>query len=163
MHAMNGLDDSTYVHSINVAATASIPGAWVNIEGSELDVLTLCGLLHHVRYSGKGYPFGFAKDQIDSYSSIIAIADVYDALTSDRCYRSALCPFDMIAIFEYDDLNEYNPTYICITMYNIVLLIVSETLRSSHFFLLQLYHKTLQTLQYSTCEAAALLSYNCKN
>ena len=41
---------------------------------------------------GTGYPFGLKSDQIPAVAKIIAIADVYDAMTSARVYRGALCP-----------------------------------------------------------------------
>lgn len=53
---------------------------------------------HHERYDGKGYPDGLTGKQIPISSRIIAIADTYDAMTSDRSYRSAL-PHD-VAISE---------------------------------------------------------------
>lgn len=45
---------------------------------------------HHERYDGKGYPDGLAGEQIPISARIITIADTYDAMTSDRAYRSAL-------------------------------------------------------------------------
>lgn len=45
---------------------------------------------HHERYDGKGYPEGLKGDEIPISSRIIAIADTYDAMTSDRSYRLAL-------------------------------------------------------------------------
>lgn len=69
-------------------------------------------LLHHERYDGSGYPYGISGDRMDDYEAIISIADVYDAMTSNRCYRSALCPYDVIANFEQEGLNKYHPKYI---------------------------------------------------
>jgi diguanylate cyclase len=45
---------------------------------------------HHERHDGKGYPKGLMGDQITPIAKIIAIADAYDALTSNRAYRQAL-------------------------------------------------------------------------
>lgn len=45
---------------------------------------------HHERYDGKGYPDGFAGDQIPIYARVIAVADVYDAMTSNRSYRKVM-------------------------------------------------------------------------
>lgn len=42
---------------------------------------------HHERYDGKGYPDGKAKDEIPFFARIIAVADSYDAMTSNRSYR----------------------------------------------------------------------------
>ena len=46
-------------------------------------------LYHHERWDGKGYPEGRAGVQIPLPARIVALADVYDALTSDRCYKQA--------------------------------------------------------------------------
>lgn len=45
-------------------------------------------LEHHERYDGTGYPSGLVNDKIHTMAKIIAVCDVYDALTSDRPYRS---------------------------------------------------------------------------
>ena len=47
-------------------------------------------LAHHERWDGKGYPKGLKGDEIPFVSRIITIADAYDAMTSERSYRSAL-------------------------------------------------------------------------
>ena len=47
-------------------------------------------LYHHERWDGKGYPKGLKGDDIPFVSRIITIADAYDAMTSERSYRSAL-------------------------------------------------------------------------
>lgn len=45
---------------------------------------------HHERYDGKGYPDGLAGEDIPFEARIVGIADAYDAMSSDRCYRKAL-------------------------------------------------------------------------
>lgn len=55
------------------------------------------GALHHERVDGKGYPFGLDGDQLPQGAKIIAIADVLDALTSNRSYRK---PFTFKEAFE---------------------------------------------------------------
>ena len=49
-------------------------------------------LQHHERFDGLGYPEGISGDKISYLARIVAIADVYDALTSDRPYKRAMCP-----------------------------------------------------------------------
>lgn len=44
---------------------------------------------HHERMDGKGYPRGLRQEQISYYSKIVALADAYDAMTSERCYGTA--------------------------------------------------------------------------
>ena len=65
-------------------------------------------LLHHERCDGSGYPFGVSGNKISLYAKILAIADVYDAMTSPRSYRQALCPFKAIEIFEQDGFYKYD-------------------------------------------------------
>lgn len=69
-------------------------------------------LMHHERCDGSGYPMGLTLDEIDDFALIIAIADVYDAMTAARSYREPLCPFQVIAEFEKDGLQKYKPKYI---------------------------------------------------
>ncbi len=45
---------------------------------------------HHERIDGQGYPDGFADEEIPLVSRIIAVADAYNAMTSDRPYRDAM-------------------------------------------------------------------------
>ena len=45
---------------------------------------------HHVRYDGSGYPDGLKGDAIPLSAQVVALADVYDALTSERCYNCLL-------------------------------------------------------------------------
>jgi putative nucleotidyltransferase with HDIG domain len=51
-----------------------------------------CAFQHHERLDGSGYPRGLVGDDIHEYAKIISIADVFDALTSDRSYRNAMLP-----------------------------------------------------------------------
>ncbi len=57
-------------------------------------------LMHHEKENGSGYPFGLTGDKIHLFGKIIAIADIYDAITSDRVYHKKVSPFraaDMIS------------------------------------------------------------------
>ena len=69
-------------------------------------------LMHHERCDGTGYPMGLKDAEIDDFAKIIAIADVYDAMTANRCYRKGLCPFEVIATFERDGLVKYDSRYV---------------------------------------------------
>ena len=53
-------------------------------------------LYHHERYNGTGYPTGIKGDEIPYEARIIAVADAYDAMTSNRAYRTALSNEDVI-------------------------------------------------------------------
>lgn len=76
-------------------------------------------LLHHERCDGSGYPFGLKGDKISPYAKIVAIADVYDAMTSPRSYRPAYCPFAAIQFFEKEGLYKYDPKFIMTFLENI--------------------------------------------
>ncbi len=69
-------------------------------------------LMHHERCDGSGYPSGLQEDFIEEYAMIIAIADVYDAMTAARSYRSPLCAFQVISNFEKDGYQKYHTKYI---------------------------------------------------
>lgn len=69
-------------------------------------------LMHHERCDGSGYPTGLTEDFIDNFAMIVAIADVYDAMTAARTYRSPLCPFQVISNFENDGFQKYHTQYI---------------------------------------------------
>jgi HD-GYP domain-containing protein (c-di-GMP phosphodiesterase class II) len=63
-----------------------------NLLRKQFDISLLsahCALQHHERYDGSGYPRGLKGNEIHEYAQIVAIADVYDALTSPRSYRNA--------------------------------------------------------------------------
>ncbi|MBE7411972.1 MAG: HD-GYP domain-containing protein [Leptospiraceae bacterium] len=55
---------------------------------------------HHERFDGKGYPRGISGDTLDDYSVIVALADVYDALTTVRSYKPAFSPEESIQVIE---------------------------------------------------------------
>lgn len=74
--------------------------------------IQFAALQHHERSDGSGYPRGLEADEISDFASIIAIADVYDAMTSARSYRTPKCAFQVIAAFEDEGLQKYNTRYI---------------------------------------------------
>ena len=79
-----------------------------------------CALMHHERCNGSGYPFGITGDKIDEYAKIIAIADVYEAMTANRAYRGPICPFDVVAQFEDKGFDLYETRYLLVFIQNIV-------------------------------------------
>lgn len=162
---MRNLEDPIYSHSLNVGLIARCIGKWLHLSKSDLNTLTLAGLLHdigktqipddilnkpgkytdeefatmkthpllgkkilngkgfdsrilaatlqhHERSDGSGYPRGLMEDEIDDFAAIIAIADVYDAMTSARAHRDPLCSFQVINQFEKDGLNKYHTKYV---------------------------------------------------
>ncbi len=64
---------------------------------------TECKLIvleHHERDDGRGYPYGLFGGEIHVYARICALADMYDALTSDRPYRQKMTPFDALNLIK---------------------------------------------------------------
>ncbi|HUG41591.1 MAG TPA: HD domain-containing phosphohydrolase [Longimicrobiales bacterium] len=64
---------------------------------------------HHERWDGKGYPDGLAGEDIPITARILGVADVYDALTTARSYRSALSHEEAIGIMERDSGTAFDP------------------------------------------------------
>ncbi len=70
----------------------------------------LPGILHHhERYDGKGYPKGLKGNEIPLIARIIAIADTFDALTSDRAYRSGIHPESAFEIMKKESGRQLDP------------------------------------------------------
>ena len=57
---------------------------------------------HHERLDGRGYPWGLSGDRLDFTARVLAIADVYEALTADRPYREALAVAQVVDIMTPD-------------------------------------------------------------
>lgn len=77
-------------------------------------------LMHHERCDGSGYPTGVSGNQIDEFSKIVAIADVYDAMSSKRAYRNQICPFEIVQMFEDDGFQKFDPRFVLTFLQNIV-------------------------------------------
>jgi putative nucleotidyltransferase with HDIG domain len=66
-------------------------------------------LYHHERFDGKGYPFGLAGENIPIEGRIIAVADTFDAMTSNRPYRKGLDPAIAVAEIEKGKTTQFDP------------------------------------------------------
>lgn len=64
---------------------------------------------HHERYDGGGYPDGLSGDDIPVSAQVVAVADVYDALTSDRCYKSAYSHEQAVSMILNGECGSFNP------------------------------------------------------
>lgn len=84
------------------------------------DHIKNAALMHHEKCDGSGYPLGLKGDKIDAFAKIVAIADVYDAMTAARVYRGPLCPFQVIEIFEKEGLQKYEAAFILKFLENVV-------------------------------------------
>ena len=66
---------------------------------------------HHERYDGKGYPEGLSGEDIPEEARIIAVADAYDAMASNRSYRGALPQEVVRSEIEKGKGNQFDPTF----------------------------------------------------
>jgi PAS domain S-box-containing protein len=78
-------------------------------ESQLLQIAATIALTHHERYDGTGYPQGLVGDKIPLEGRITAVADVFDALLSDRCYRPALAVEDAVAIIRESSGTHFDP------------------------------------------------------
>ncbi len=78
-----------------------------NIEA--FDLIAENVLYHHERYDGKGYPKGIEGNKIPIISRIICIADAFDAMTTDRTYRSKLSKIEAIEELEKCAGSQFDP------------------------------------------------------
>jgi HD-GYP domain-containing protein (c-di-GMP phosphodiesterase class II) len=80
-----------------IVKTHSFKGYQILKENAEFSYYSSIGVLHHhEKYNGTGYPFELKGNKISILGRIIAIADVYDALISDRPYRKSLFPSEAL-------------------------------------------------------------------
>nr|WP_278680185.1 HD domain-containing phosphohydrolase [Clostridium paraputrificum] len=118
---IKSMDMYTYQHCVNVAVISLVLGIGLQLPKSELIDLCTGALLHDIgkvfipkdlitkegpltyeeflkikEHPRLGYPNALKGDAINKLAKIVSIADVYDALTSDRCYRRALCASDAL-------------------------------------------------------------------
>lgn len=170
---MRNVDDSVYVHCIDVALISNVLAKWLHFSEKEQVIATACGLfhdigkflipshilrkpakltpeefeiikthtiegfhllgkynsipkpvlnaalMHHEKCDGSGYPYGLNGAEIDTFSKVVTIADIFDAMTSERVYRKALCPFTVIKFFEDDGLRKYELKYVLTFLENV--------------------------------------------
>ena len=66
-------------------------------------------LQHHERLDGSGYPLGTTDEKIHPFAKIIAVADIYDAMTTDRCYQKSISPFSVVQTLVQEMFNKLDP------------------------------------------------------
>lgn len=64
---------------------------------------------HHERYDGRGYPDGLAGDEIPIAAQAVSIADVYDALVTDRVYKAAYTPEEAYTMIQNGECGTFSP------------------------------------------------------
>lgn len=82
------------------------------LRGSTSDLIKLAAQIaenHHERWDGKGYPKGISGKAIPLCARIVAIADVFDALTTERPYKKALSPESALSILRSERGRHFDP------------------------------------------------------
>ena len=67
---------------------------------------------HHERYDGKGYPDGLVGDEIPISAQVVSVADVYDALASERVYKKAVPHEKVLEMILHGECGQFNPILI---------------------------------------------------
>jgi putative nucleotidyltransferase with HDIG domain len=65
--------------------------------------------LHHENYDGTGYPYGLSGERIPLAARVIRVADAFDAMTTNRCYRPALTTESAMDVIHRGSGKEYDP------------------------------------------------------
>ena len=87
------------------------------LSGSRSPILRLAEQIartHHERWDGSGYPEGIADEQIHQFARIAAVADVYDAVTSERVYRPPMKPHEGVAIINQGEGADFDPEVVAV-------------------------------------------------
>ncbi|WP_293762373.1 HD domain-containing phosphohydrolase [uncultured Paraglaciecola sp.] len=85
------------------------------LSGSEVPLLQMAeevALSHHEKFDGSGYPSNLKGDQIPLSGRIVGLADFFDALTMDRCYRKAFSDEKAIAMVKENNGTHFDPAVV---------------------------------------------------
>lgn len=105
------LTESEYKHIRNHAAYTKSILEKINFTGA-LRQVPLIAASHHERVDGTGYPAGLVDEQIPKLSKILAVVDVFDALTSKRHYRTRMPFHEVIQTLTAGIGTQFDPRYV---------------------------------------------------
>jgi HD-GYP domain-containing protein (c-di-GMP phosphodiesterase class II) len=72
----------------------------------------LAALQHHERVDGSGYPLGVGSSKIHPYAKLVAISDIFNAMTMKRLYRKATSPYLVLEQIQQDSFGKLEPAYV---------------------------------------------------
>ena len=78
-------------------------------EKNYVDIASDIASYHHEKWNGRGYPNGKAGEEIPLCARIMAVADVFDALVSERCYKKPMSYDDAFALIERESGEHFDP------------------------------------------------------
>lgn len=98
------LDKPTRLTDAELAIVKAHPGLSAGILGhiAAFGEIAIVAGEHHEKLDGSGYPFGLRRDDLSLESRLLAVADIYSALSEERPYREALGPSRIAAIMDRD-------------------------------------------------------------
>lgn len=92
------------------------------------DVLSIV-LMHHEKEDGTGYPTGMKGDKINLLAKIVSVADIYDAMTSNRVYSEKESPFEVFQLLEENYVGTLNPKVVSAFLSNIAAYYIGDKVR----------------------------------
>jgi len=81
-------------------------------EGSLLEMARIIALTHHEKWNGKGYPNGLGGEKIPLIGRIVAVADVFDALTTERPYKEAWPNDKAVSLLKKEAGEHFDPVVV---------------------------------------------------
>lgn len=88
--------------------------------------IALVALQHHEREDGRGYPLGIQKDEIDIFSAIVAVADVFHAMSSKRPYHDPISFHEIVRQMSQGKFGELNPHIVSVFLDNMLKKLVGK-------------------------------------
>ena len=88
--------------------------------------VAIATLLHHEREDGSGYPLGLKGNSIPLFAKIVAIADMFDAMTSNRVYKEKECPLDVLEEIKDEIFSKLDPSIASLFINNILTYHIGE-------------------------------------
>ncbi|MGM8365478.1 HD-GYP domain-containing protein [Virgibacillus sp. W0181] len=88
-------------------------------------------LQHHEKYDGSGYPHGLKADKIHVYAQIIAVCDIYHAMTSERVYKGKKSSFQVIEQLQRKQFSKLDPKVVLLFIENLTNLTVGTPVKLS--------------------------------
>jgi len=115
-----------------VIKTHTIIGAKI-LDGSNSEILQMAhqiAISHHEKWNGQGYPYGLAGEEIPLVGRIVALADVFDALISDRPYKKAYSLEESCDIIRKERGQHFDPKIVDVFFDNLDELLIRGDLKN---------------------------------
>lgn len=88
--------------------------------------IPLVALQHHERNDGNGYPFGLKQEKVDYFSKIVAVADIFHAMSSKRPYHNPIPFHEIVSQMRKGIFGELDPSIVTVFLDNIVKRMIGE-------------------------------------